>query len=242
MGISEADRRKKAKELAQFRRVIETSPCAFPAFLGEPNQPCEPAADIGLRIANGSTYGIEITQLLRPEGLELAVAREKLIDSLWEWSRANAPNISVDLRFAPVALPRTREALAQVVDLIGAYLGLFNERRGPLMITRDLPAFLAGVGLFPSVGSTRPAGGGVFHVPALTSGLVAQCIARKGAKMAGYRAHADAVALPIYCPMSISQAQLAVPADASTWVFDMWGFERVVLYAADSNGIGLMWQ
>lgn len=242
MGGSDSDRIKKARELAQFRQVLESWPDAFPAFLGEPRQPDEPAADIGLCLTDGSTYGIELTRLLRAEGQELAAAREKLVEDLWYWLRAKEPGVALNLVFAPVAQPRARDAFAQVAGLIEAHLLHFQNERKPLLIERGLPAFLTGLHLFPSSESPRPTYGGVFHVPALSRDSVAECIELKQIRLAGYRAHADAVALLIYCPMLTSQAQLAVPADASTWEFDIQGFERVVLYAQDSSGTGLAWQ
>ncbi len=84
-------------------------------------------------------------------------------------------------------------------------------------------------------------GGGVFEVPALTQLQVSKCILQKHTKIEGYRSHAAAVALLIYCPMVPSHAQLAMPAEAAGWSF-AHQFERVVLYAEDSYGRGVVWQ
>ncbi|WP_115514454.1 MULTISPECIES: hypothetical protein [Xanthomonas] len=69
---------------------------------------------------------------------------------------------------------------------------------------------------------------------------VAQCIGRKHRKISGYRAHADAVALLIYCPMAPSLAQHAIPAEATGWSFSH-EFERVVLYAEENGRQGMIW-
>ncbi len=81
----------------------------------------------------------------------------------------------------------------------------------------------------------------MFHVPALTQLQVSTCIQQKQTRIAGYRAHAEAVALLIYCPMVPSHAQLAIPADIAEWSFEH-DFERVVLYAEDSDGRGTVWR
>ncbi|MCC8619705.1 hypothetical protein [Xanthomonas vesicatoria] len=70
---------------------------------------------------------------------------------------------------------------------------------------------------------------------------VSECIKRKHTKIEGYRAHAAAVALLIYCPGAPSHAQLAMPAEAAGWSF-AHQFEGVVLYAEGSYGRGVVWQ
>ncbi|WP_372394151.1 hypothetical protein ACCQ05_17475 [Xanthomonas sp. NCPPB 3582] len=70
---------------------------------------------------------------------------------------------------------------------------------------------------------------------------IADCIGRKHRQISGYRAHADAVALLIYCPMTPSLAQHAIPAEATGWSF-VHDFERVVLYAEENGRQGMIWR
>lgn len=77
-----AEIEKKALERRQFQRVLMTWPDAFPPPIGDIEQPKEPAADIRFRLADGSRYAVEMTQLLRSNGKALARAREKLLDAL----------------------------------------------------------------------------------------------------------------------------------------------------------------
>ncbi len=232
-----ADERKKALEMRQFQRVVATWPGAFPTPVGDIEQPMEPAADIRFRLSDGSRYSVEITQLLRPEGKELASARGKLLAALDPRLALLLPGVRVALSFTDRPLPRLPEAVERIECLLRAYAGSIRVN---IVIRNGLPDFLSHVQLCPSDrASVSP--GGSFSVSALNKDQVSDCIGQKHRRIHGYRAHADAVALLIYCPMASSLAQVGVPADLASWSFEHH-FERVVLYADDSNGEGMIWQ
>jgi hypothetical protein len=232
-----AEEKKKALELRQFKCVLTSWPHAFPPQIGEIEQPKEPAADIRFRIADGSTYAVEITQLLRPDGKARVKACEKLLASLKPRLAQRLPGVQISLGFTDQPLPKLPDAIEQVEHLLSEKSRLIE---GNQAIRKGLPAFLTHVQLW-SATQADVFGGGVFEVPALTKSQVSTCILQKHTKIEGYRAHADAVALLIYCPMAPSHAQLAVPAEAAGWSF-AHQFERVVLYAEDSDGRGVVWQ
>ncbi len=232
-----AEGKKKALELRQFQCVLTNWPDAFPLPIGEIEQPKEPAADIRFRIADGSTYAFEITQLLRPDGKALVRAREKLLASLKPRLAQLLPGVQISLGFTDQPLPKLPDAIEQVEHLLAGQSRLIE---GNQVIRRGLPDFLRHVQLWPAA-RAEVFGGGVFEVPALAQLQVSTCILQKHAKIEGYRAHADAVALLIYCPRAPSHAQLAMPAEAARWSF-AHQFERVVLYAEDSAGRGVVWQ
>jgi len=105
----------------------------------------------------------------------------------------------------------------------------------------ELAGCIKRISFYRSRGAFEVRGGGCFEVNAVSYAHVAACVRKKTGKLPCYRLHADAVALLIYCPMAPSQAQLAVPAEADTWRFEH-GFERVVLYARDSSGTGIVFR
>ncbi|WP_152412130.1 hypothetical protein [Xanthomonas phaseoli] len=92
-----AEDKKKALELRQFQCVLATWPDAFPMPIGAIEQPKEPAADLRFRIADGSTYAVEITQLLRADGKVRVRAREKLLASLKPRLAQLLPGVQISL-------------------------------------------------------------------------------------------------------------------------------------------------
>ncbi len=232
-----AEEKKKALELRQFRCVLTTWPDAFPMPIGAIEQPKEPAADIRFRIADGSTYAVEITQLLRPDGKVRVWARENLLASLKPRLAQLLPGVRISLGFTDQPLPKLPNAIEQVEHLLAGQSRLIEADQ---VISRGLPDFLSHVQLW-SATQADVFGGGVFEVSALNDLQVSKCILQKHTKIRGYRAHAAAVALLIYCPMTPSHAQLAMPAEAAGWSF-AHQFERVVLYAEDNHGRGVVWQ
>ncbi|OAG67872.1 hypothetical protein A7D17_01485 [Xanthomonas floridensis] len=232
-----AESKKKALELNQFQCVLDVWPEAFPAPASALEQPKEPAADIRFRLADGSSYAVEITQLLRSEGKERLRAREKLLVALRPRLARLLPKVRVSLSFADGALPGLAEAVEQIEYLLRPHASMKEPH---IVIRSGLPAFISHVQLWPS-DQQGVLSGGDFKVTALVRDQVAQCIGRKHRNISGYRAHADAVALLIYCPMAPSLAQHAIPAEAigGSFVHD---FERVVLYAEENGRQGMIWR
>ncbi|SON81806.1 hypothetical protein XAP412_370128 [Xanthomonas phaseoli pv. phaseoli] len=232
-----AEDKKKALELRQFRCVLDVWPEAFPSPVSELEQPKEPAADIRFRIADGSIYAVEITRLLRSEGQERALAREKLLLALKPRIARLLPKVQVSLSFADGPLPALAEAVEQIECLLRLHSGVKQPR---IVMRSGLPAFVSHVQLWPSDQEGLLSGGN-FEVTALVKDRVAESITRKNTKISGYRAHADAVALLIYCPMAPSLAQHAIPAEATGWSF-AHEFDRVVLYAEENGRRGIIWR
>ncbi|PPU98031.1 hypothetical protein XpopCFBP1817_04395 [Xanthomonas populi] len=232
-----AESKKKALELRQFQCVLDVWPDAFPKPVGEIEQPKEPAADIRFRLADGSSYAFEITQLLRSEGKVWVRAREKLIAALKPRLALLLPGVRVGISFDDRPLPRLPEAVERIECLLCPHA----EMKEPHVVIRSgLPAFINHVQLWPSDQQVLLSGGD-FKVTALVKDQVAECIGRKHRQISRYREYADAVALLIYCPVAPSLAQHAIPAEATGWSF-VHDFERVVLYAEENGRQGMIWR
>jgi len=231
---------KKAEELRCFNHVLSVWPQPFPKFKGAPRQPKEPAADIELCLPDNGVYGIAITRLTNSQGKEIDAARKKLLKDADERLALALSGHRVSVGFSLGALPPHRVALEEFCSYLSSQLELARIGIRHAEIVR--PAFISNLVVSEPLRVRRGlVPGGVFTVRSASYADVEAQIRAKERRIPGYKRTADRTALLIYVPMSPSLAQLAIPREADSWVFNH-SFNQVLLFAEDSDGNGLIYK